>query len=330
MEDLVREIVRLWQMPAIRRQHKDRFHEFAYMFGEDEDYRNDLINWYPDPLPESLRGIELSVIELTPEKAEKMLGVNIKNRPLSDNHVKNLKIMLSEGNQVITNDMIVVDGEGMLANGQHRCMAVRETGKSMWVIMATGFPKDGRLGMDQGKRRLLGGELAVEGVKNYDMHAGALKWLYNYILANGEMTPAFGHKPLAIPAGLALSEEHPEMDASVAYASKVKKKFSPPSQVAFLHYVTTQADPEHARIFWYELADEKKRTHPQTQMLGEWLARQYGKTKKFKAQLPMVVINAWNNYCMGRDTNPQRLPSSRPLLVFGGRALLKRCAINHE
>jgi len=66
---------------------------------------------------------------LTPSLATQLLAANTKqNRPVIRGNVEYLKGELLRGAYTLNNDAITTDVNGILINGQHRCLAVKETG----------------------------------------------------------------------------------------------------------------------------------------------------------------------------------------------------------
>ena len=89
---------------------------------------------------------------VTPEIAKEMLKHNPHNRNISKEAVQKYASDIREGRWEITGDSITFDTNGTLKNGQHRLMAIIETGQPLLSIIATA---DGNI-YDIGRQRSTG------------------------------------------------------------------------------------------------------------------------------------------------------------------------------
>lgn len=95
---------------------------------------------------------EVAKVLITPDQASIILKRNnTNNRSVSRRRVELWKRTINKGSWRLSNDMITFDKEGVLSNGQHRLLAVVETGKSVEVFI--GFGVNNFMGMDTGKAR---------------------------------------------------------------------------------------------------------------------------------------------------------------------------------
>lgn len=94
---------------------------------------------------------ESGVIELTPELAAKLIEYNVKNRQLYPCVVAAYAKQMRDGKWHRSNDAVSFDNNGHLSNGQHRLLAVVNSGVTITVIVAFGV--DNHPEMDRGKKR---------------------------------------------------------------------------------------------------------------------------------------------------------------------------------
>lgn len=79
---------------------------------------------------------------MTPEKAKRLLEHNNNNRRVSRKNVNKYKKAIIEGKFLTTGDCITVDKYGNLLNGQHRLIAISETGIDVKVDIKYGVDPD--------------------------------------------------------------------------------------------------------------------------------------------------------------------------------------------
>ena len=93
-------------------------------------------------------------IMLTPELAEQYLKTMVRNRPVSKTKVKKFTEDISSGNWGMTHQSLAFTESGQLCDGQHRCLAVIESGAPIFVSVTYGVPEANWKYMDrnQGSR----------------------------------------------------------------------------------------------------------------------------------------------------------------------------------
>lgn len=113
---------------------------------------------------ENAKGEPLTeVVTLTPILARLLLEKNEQNRPVSSVALGRFKRDISEGRWQFNGEPIILSKDGLLNDGQHRCTAVGETGKSIRIVMVFGAPRESRMTLDQGVMRTVGHYLGMQG-----------------------------------------------------------------------------------------------------------------------------------------------------------------------
>lgn len=97
--------------------------------------------------------IESEWVFVTPEMAREFLEYNIGNRNKRDKHIANLVSDIENNRFILTHQGMAFDIDGILVDGQHRCMAIIRANEGQWVLVTRGLSKKARGVMDiQGKR----------------------------------------------------------------------------------------------------------------------------------------------------------------------------------
>lgn len=124
--------------------------------------------------------IEFNMTEITPEYAHELLARNKINRPISLLNISRFVHDIKNNNWKETAQPIQISTKGNLLDGQHRCLAVIESGKSIHQTVAVNCPEDSFDVIDTGKIRNAGDTLAIMGVKYYTCTASAIRTILLY------------------------------------------------------------------------------------------------------------------------------------------------------
>lgn len=103
---------------------------------------------------------------VTPEVAAWLLDLNTGNRPIMPRNVIRFKLMLQEKRWQNTGEPIIVSKEGILNDGQHRLLAIKETGITAEADVRFGVPRVAFKSTGTGKRRSAAQVLGIEGYSN--------------------------------------------------------------------------------------------------------------------------------------------------------------------
>lgn len=112
-----------------------------------------------------------SVVHVTPEIAERWLGKNKVNRNVRNAKVAQYARDMSNGNWQITGEAIKFSQEGRLLDGQHRLLAIVESGATVAMFVVRGLDPDTQNVMDSGSSRSTGDTLQFDGHKNANILA---------------------------------------------------------------------------------------------------------------------------------------------------------------
>lgn len=117
-------------------------------------------------------------ILVTPEAARKWLSTNTHNRPTSPMVIARYRADMIAGRWLYAGDPVRFSDDGVLLDGQHRLMAlasVEEEDFAIPLLVMWGLAAETQRVMDQGRKRTPGQQLALDGVKDYNIVAAAAK-----------------------------------------------------------------------------------------------------------------------------------------------------------
>ena len=111
-------------------------------------------------------GIDYSLEFITPEKAQFYLEKNFENnRKISTNNLEELKKEMKNSRFILSDSAICLDVDGTLVNGQHRLLAVVQTGMTQPFLVVKNMPSKSKQIMDVGKSRCMSDRITVSGVR---------------------------------------------------------------------------------------------------------------------------------------------------------------------
>lgn len=97
--------------------------------------------------------MEFEMMNVTPAKAQMLLTGNVNNRKVRPHWVKELSRRMLSGDWHQTHQGILLANDGTLLDGQHRLMAIAETGVSITMPVFYTQDKESFKVLDQGQKR---------------------------------------------------------------------------------------------------------------------------------------------------------------------------------
>ena len=131
-----------------------------------------------DKLIGHFNGLRTMVID--PTAAHRLLETNTANRRVSLRRVSQLADQMREGGFENTGEPIIISDEGILNNGQHRLLAVIESGASVEMDLRFGIPRRAFVKTDTGAARNGADVLSIRGVQGASQIATTLRMLIAY------------------------------------------------------------------------------------------------------------------------------------------------------
>lgn len=116
-----------------------------------------------------------SVWDISPELAKQLIANNSINRPISRKHMKSIAKDMAAGRWRLNGEAIVISKSKKILDGQHRLLAVIESGVTIQVFVVTGVPDDAMPTFGGAKRRSAGDVLAMHGYSNSNTLSGVTR-----------------------------------------------------------------------------------------------------------------------------------------------------------
>jgi len=269
-------------------------------------------------------GVKTEVVAIDPAGAEELLGHNINNRGVKRRVVMTYADDMSKGRWQLAGAPIVLAEDGTLLDGQHRLLAVIESGRTIEFLLVHGVKRDVQPVIDTGAKRTFGDVLTMRG----ETHAMSLAAITKIVAMwdPDEGLPSSN----ATPSNTALIEflaAHPELRDIARRMASLKEQIRgirPAAFGAFL-WLIDQIDSEDAEAFvgsyvtGIDLAEGSPilalRNYADNLMFNE--SRQRGSSLNSRLWIALM-IKAWNAWREGREVkilawkrggaNPERFP----------------------
>lgn len=206
---------------------------------------------------EAKRGLQASIVTLTPQWAQTLLDANLRNRKASPTIIKEYGNQMTEGLWVDGVAVIAVDTNGLLINGQHVCHGVIKSGIAINCVMVTGLSPAAFAAFDAHHKRTGGQTLALTGVKHANTIAAAIRRVRmiqtkatTLKVYNAETSAIYNSDPLLWDVLASTSEE------VRALGRNSKLSLACAAIGAFLYFAQAVESFEEAAAFAMSVADD--------------------------------------------------------------------------
>lgn len=267
--------------------------------------------------------ITSSIVSVTPEMAESWLTENIShNRPVVRGNVKSLARSMSIGEWKLNGQAIIFSDNDKMIDGQHRMLAVIESGKAIDFVVIRGVEESSYATIDQGSRRTSGAILASDGVSNYNNTASAVIALMTYREAIAKNEGSGGSYQLSDKrvSGPAVLELYRKNSCAFDFCSHLAVRLksviiqSVSAGVSAIAIIDAKHSNEEVEYFW-----EKVRTgeglfkgDPAHTLRETFLG--FNKYKKpSQAWQVAAAIKCWNAYVLNKQVKILRVIEGEPI-----------------
>lgn len=249
--------------------------------------------------------LQAEIMMITPEIAEQFLAKNTHNRNPKATNLKKVMRALTNGEWKLNGEAIKIAHDGTVLDGQHRLIAVVQTGIPMTTLVIRGLEHDTQETMDGGSPRSASDALRLRGESNAITLASVAKKIRvantygikaaasnSYVITTPEILRAVdeieGLREIAKDAGRVAT--HTGMSASLA---------------GLLMYCFSQIDADDSEYFFDRLATgELLAQGDPIYQLRKVLADIKGvRGQKSMTFVAAVSIKAWNKYRAGESVS---------------------------
>lgn len=267
--------------------------------------------WFIETVEASMHHPSMHVVDLTPELAKFILGVNLNNRSFHSSKVVQYAADMAAGKWVFNGEPIIVSIDGNLNDGQHRCQAVIDSNSVIRTAIMFGLERDTRLTVDQGAMRSAADFLGMEGVPNAALAAAIARMVLAYEKGEGKgLSSANTVTSTQVRERVASDPDLAEAATFGHTNGHYSRTFASGSIIGFAYYLLARSDRNDARD-WLERVcrgDGLKMRDPAHTLREKMMAE--GKLPRDRKIA--LILKAWNFHRRGMKVAATHLSKELP------------------
>lgn len=242
------------------------------------------------------------VVMVTPELAGEWLVHNTRNRNPRKAAVSAYAADMLNGDWRWTGDPIRFGQDRSILDGQHRLMAVVESGATLPFLVLTGLPVEAQESIDAGVPRKFQDVLALRGEASANHLAAIVRKVHDWEAGNRNMGASGGR---ATHAQLSRTlEDHPELRDIQRASHNVASTYRdmPESLIGVAWWIFASIDQEDADFFFARLSDGQNLSagDPIYELRKTTAAlRNNVRGERSQRYLMALTIKAWNAFRRG-------------------------------
>lgn len=240
------------------------------------------------PVPDAV-----CVMDVTPDIARAWLERNTHNRPVRFRHVESLARDMHNDRWHYDGSAIRFFDDGGLADGQHRLLAVVDSGRTVPFLVVPGLDRAAQEVVDTGARRSTGDALALRGESNATLLAAVSRLA---VIAEQGGLAANNVKPTPQEV-LDWIDAHADIRAYVRQANVQRKHFDfPPAVAGFCMWRLAQIDTFEAARFFSDMVEMKLggQDDPVAALARRFRSASRENERLSAAQCVSLIFRAWN------------------------------------
>lgn len=248
---------------------------------------------------------------INPELASDLLQLNTSNRPIKEATLKKYVSEMKSEKWVFSGDMIRISKTGKLLDGQHRLLAIANSGYPQTFNIQTGLDDSAFEVMDTGKNRNAGDVLAIRGIKYHNTVAGAIRlvMIYDSLFHSKERYwPERYHVPNKEISDWCNSHNIELMEHCAVQGSKMSGKSGILSHTAYcaFYFIFSRKSKEDATNFFEMLSSGENISstlNNSIYLLRQKLINMLNSRVKLRdvSEKYALIIKSWNFYRSGKD-----------------------------
>ena len=254
--------------------------------------------------------ISSSIRTITPEYAGMLLKHNHNNRPINRVTVEDYKAQMNKGLWRLNGEPIIISCNGNLLDGQHRLIAVCESGKTIQSFVTTGVDDSTFVTIDTGRVRTGADVFNIEEIPNATQKAAIVTGYFAIKTNNTSSATRNNTRRLKTSKAELLDfyNKHAGIvDEAYAFAAKCHRKinFMTNTEIGsmFLYLILDRNHPQmKVQSFFEELFTITPITNSSVQCLYDTLLKGLlGKKVMTPAMRKAYIIKTWNYYAIGKE-----------------------------
>lgn len=262
------------------------------------------ITAFPESIPVT-PALSAEVLTITPALAEQFLAKNTHNRNPKASNLKKVVRALTNGEWKLNGEAIKIAHDGTILDGQHRLLAVVQSGVPMTTLVIRGLDPETQETMDGGSPRTAADALKLRGESNFTTLASVAKKICTYNAAG--LRAATGTAFTITTAEiLATVDSTPGIRETARYANNVATGTGmTASIVGLLFHIFSAIDADDATFFFDRFHDGEMlaKGNPIYELRRSLENVKSVRGEKSQTFIAAVTIKAWNKYREGESVS---------------------------
>lgn len=259
----------------------------------------------------------VEVVDITPEVAGEMLTHNRSNRNVREKTVRHYARDMRNDDWHL-GDTIKFDWNGRLIDGQHRLIAVAESGTTQRFFVVRNLPPEVQVVIDSGAKRTGADALRFEGHTNYSTLIAAASRIAMDWESGGHRRIRSGHSNFQVTSSELVRwvERHPRIEEAAAFASQHSRSVGgTPSATGFIVYILLGVDAEATIEFYSAITDRRLdgKGDPKASLMDAFASLNRRSIRLDPSIQINLTFRAWNRWREGKTI------STASLLNFDAR-----------
>jgi hypothetical protein len=244
---------------------------------------------------------------VTADFATWLLALNTGNRNVMPENVARFRRMLQEGRWQNTGEPIIVSQEGILNDGQHRLIAIKDTGIAAEADVRFGVARVAFKATGTGKRRSSAQVLGIEGYSNTTTQASIARLMMAY---DANQMATFRQRSVEADEVLAMVDSD---DRIPEVAAKIRRLRFAPVRAGGFGFVLAIACRNTPSDKVFEFADlvasglVSDETNPARRLHVRLRDAAMRRERKDQLDLALITAKAWNAWVQGQSIQAFRL-----------------------
>lgn len=270
--------------------------------------------------------MQYTVETITPAIAVEWLSKNTNNRNVTRANVKFIADQIKSGGWRLNGESIKFSKSGVLLDGQHRLLAVIEANIPITTIVVRGVDDDTFSTIDTGRPRKAGDVMSIDGYKNANNLAAALRVIDTYYMGHPFGTRYSNAEILGLAKKyISQIEGQPCAHSSVRFMhNKIQRMLIAPLSVcSAAHYIFSAISMHEANLFMERIFDGTGlgADSPELLLKNRLIANRIAKSSLPPKYIFMLIVKAWNHRRAGNSIKCLRVrtdgdsPEEMPIAI---------------
>lgn len=258
---------------------------------------------------------------ITPAYAKELLKNNTCNRNPKKVHINNLAYQMIQGQWLYNGEPIIIAKDGTILDGQHRLLAVIESGVTIEVVIIRDIDNSVMHTIDSGVARTSADALKMKGYENSTGLAKVTRSIIQFRRKQTIRESRSRDQNISNKDILEFIEKEPKVLNSFSNAraehNYSANKILSKSEITFLWYIFKDIDEEKTNIFFDKLFDgiNISKDDVVLHLRNRLIADRINKNSKINYSIKMkLIFKAWDKFYKNEKCKVLKVKSDEDML----------------